>query len=163
MGVNARAPWLGLHHQQPVPFRNCKYHPFFCLTLSFCRAGVLPSDHEDAAKGSEEAADGEVPGRGRSGLWRSGEVRSWGGPTCCCTGLRAPGTGGFQRRLSWGSQDPLLGPQCSWDGGCVTATRTHVSFALNLLLGKTDFSFSAPLPTPTSSGSSKPETRGTCF
>lgn len=44
--------------------------------VSFWYVGVLPSDHEDATERPEEAADGEIPRRGGSGLRRRRTVRS---------------------------------------------------------------------------------------
>lgn len=43
-------------------------------------AGVISADHEDEAQRPEEASDGEVQGRGGSGLWGCGQVMApWGG------------------------------------------------------------------------------------
>lgn len=42
-------------------------------------AGVISADHEDEAQRPEEASDGEVQGRGGSGLWGCGQVTApWG-------------------------------------------------------------------------------------
>lgn len=41
-------------------------------------AGVISADHEDEAQRPEEASDGEVQGRGGSGLWGGGQVMTPG-------------------------------------------------------------------------------------
>jgi len=56
--------------------------------------------------------------------------------------------GRFLRALVLGQSGPPHGLPCSWEQGCVTATRRHISFTRNLLLGKIGFNFSTTLPIP---------------